>query len=304
MADDHRSDMYPMLNDDDPHFDLALRGYDKRQVDDYLTRIEADLVDIQAARDAALAISADRAAHLANREAHIESLKRQSAKAVEPVSNVNISDRIRTMLQLATDESDQIREAAERESVQLRQSAQDAATLTRHAAEEEADRVLTAARSDAEQVRTEAAAQQQRLLGAATQRSAEADQKLAHARVQAATEFDTARTEARRMIDATNHELGQLDMEAAAAREQAAHAAAEAIRIADQDFEIALRSRRAAAAEQARQEAEAIQASNAARIAEAEAQLRTLNAQRQKTCEVLEELASKLAAMLDEAAQK
>jgi DivIVA domain-containing protein len=156
-AEDQSTELLPLLDSDEPFFDVTMRGYDKRQVDDYVARANAQLAELAAARDAALAISADRAAQLASREAQIESLRVQAAKRTETLDPALVSDRIRDMLQLATEEAAQ----------------------TRRSAELEADRVLAAARDDAERMRAEAAAEQQRLTAAAVQRLAEADQKLA-----------------------------------------------------------------------------------------------------------------------------
>src|SRR4029079_7500028 len=96
-------------------FDVTMRGYDKRQVDDYVARAAAQIAELTAARDAALATSADRAAQLASREAHIESLRVQAAKKTETLDPAAVSDRIRDMLQLATEEAAQTRPAAEQE---------------------------------------------------------------------------------------------------------------------------------------------------------------------------------------------
>ena len=156
-AEDQSTELLPLLDSDEPFFDVTMRGYDKRQVDDYVARTGAQLAELAAARDAALATSADRAAQLASREAQIESLRAQAAKKTETLDPAMVSDRIRDMLQLATEEAAQ----------------------TRRGAELEADRVLTAARADAERIRAEAAAEQQRLTAGAAQRLTEADQKLA-----------------------------------------------------------------------------------------------------------------------------
>jgi DivIVA domain-containing protein len=271
-ADEHATDLIPLLGDDEPHFDIAMRGYDRRQVEEYVGRIEAELVEAQAARDTALATSADRAAQLANREAHIESLKRQAVKATEKLNPANVSDRIRDMLQLATDEAAQ----------------------TRRAAEEEAERVLSAARADAERVRTEAAAEQQRLIASAKQRSAEADQKLAQARLQASTELDTAKAEIAKRAEAAAAERAQLDADAKAARDDADRLAEQRRKTADDDFEITLRARRSAAEKAAQADHET--AAQAARtlLSDANAEAAKIKADQADTHRALKELHAKL----------
>jgi len=322
MAEDNSTELLPLLDEDEPIFDVGIRGYDKRQVDSYVAQAETQIADLKAARDAALATSADRAAQLASREAHIESLQQQAAKAADaPSPVVHVSDRIRDMLQLATDEAAQTRRAAEEEAAGIRR-----------AAEQEADRVLSAARSDAERVRAEAAAAQQRLTAGATQRSAEADQKLAQARLQATAELDKARLQATAELDKARAEAGRildqataeldkaeagaaalteagaaerdrLDNEAAAARAAADHASIERLRTAEQDFEITLRSRRSSAERQAQLDHQAAQQAAEQLIAQAREQAAALDAERAQTHQRLRELHRQLGAVIEDAAQ-
>jgi cell division septum initiation protein DivIVA len=318
-AEDNSTELLPLIEEDEPIFDVGIRGYDKRQVDSYVSQAETQIAELKAARDAALATSADRAAQLASREAHIESLKQQAAKAAEaPSPVVHVSDRIRDMLQLATDEAAQTRRAAEEEAADIRR-----------AAEQEADRVLSAARADAERVRGEAAAAQQRLTASATQRSAEADQKLAQARVQAATELDKARTQAATQLDSARAEAGrildqataELDkaeaaaaaiteaaeaernrLEAANARAAADRASIERLRTAEQDFEITLRSRRSTAERQAHLDQQAAHEAAERLIAEARQRAEALDAEREHTHQRLRELHQQLGAVIADAA--
>jgi cell division septum initiation protein DivIVA len=275
-ADEQRTELIPLLGENDPQFDLVMRGYDRRQVEEYVARAEADLVDLQAAKDAALAISADRAAQLANREAHIESLKRQAIKSTENVNPANVSDRIRDMLQLATDEAAQ----------------------TRRTAEEEAERVLSAARADAERVRADAAAEQQRLTAAASQRSAEADQKLAQARVQAAAEIETARADIKLFADAADADRTAKDQAASEARTEADRISAERRHTAEQDFEITLRARRTDAEHEARIGQEQAKALAAKVVADAHTELAALTAQQDETHRALRELHATLGGII------
>lgn len=305
-AEDNSTELLPLIEEDEPIFDVGIRGYDKRQVDSYVSQAETQIAELKAARDTALATSADRAAQLASREAHIESLKQQAAKAAEaPSPVVHVSDRIRDMLQLATDEAAQTQRAAEEEAAGIRR-----------AAEQEADRVLSAARADAERVRGEAAAAQQRLTAAATQRSAEADQKLAQARVQASTEQDKARAEAGRILDQATAELdkaeaaaaaiteaaeaerNRLDNKAANARAAAERASIERLRTAEQDFEITLRGRRTAAERQALLDQQAARGAAERLIAEARQRAEALDAEREQTHQQLRELHQRLGTVI------
>src|SRR3954453_22640167 len=82
-AEDQSTELLPRLDSDEPFFDVTMRGYDKRQVEDYVARAAAEIAELTAARDAALATSADRPAQLASREAQMESLKAQVARRTE-----------------------------------------------------------------------------------------------------------------------------------------------------------------------------------------------------------------------------
>ncbi|HJQ02404.1 MAG TPA: hypothetical protein VJ851_12445 [Jatrophihabitans sp.] len=264
-ADDQNTELLPILDSDDPFFDVGLRGYDKRQVDDYVARAVAQIAELTAARDAALALSAERAALLASQQGQIEALNQRVANSNRPPDPATVSDRIREMLQLATEE----------------------ATQTRHAAELEAERVLAAARADAERIRNEAVAEQQRLTTTAAQRSAEVDQQLAQ-----------VRTQVEQLLAEARFKREQLDAESLAARTAAEQESARRIRTAEEDFEITLRQRRTAAqredaARRAAAEAEARQLVDDAHQRAAE-----LATERERTHQALRELHARLGTVL------
>jgi DivIVA domain-containing protein len=278
-AEDQSTELLPLLDSDEPFFDVTMRGYDKRQVDDYVARAAVQLAELTAARDAALATSADRAAQLASREAQIESLRAQAAKRTETLDPALVTDRIREMLQLATEEAAQ----------------------TRRTAEVEAERVLAAARADAERMRSDAAAEQQRLTANASQRSAEADQKLAQARTQASAELDAARAEAARLIEAARAERDRLNAESAAARSAADAESARRRQIAEEDFEITLRVRRTEAERQHAAEHQAAKAAAEKLVSDAQARVIELAEERDRTFGGLQELHRRLGAVISDA---
>lgn len=275
-AEDQSTELLPLLDSDDPFFDVTMRGYDKRQVDDYVARALAQIAELTTARDAALATSADRAAQLASREAQIESLRAQAAKKTETLDPAAVSDRIRGMLQLATEEAAQ----------------------TRRGAEMEAERVLAAAQADAERTRAEAAEELQRLTANAAQRSAEADQKLAQARTQAIAELDNARAEAARIVQAAQAERDRLDAEAAAARSAADTESARRRQLAEEDFEITLRARRTEAERQHAAEHQAARATAEQLVSDAEARVAELARERERTHQALRELHRRLGTVI------
>ena len=60
-------ELLPLLGDEIPHFDVVFpRGYDRRQVSDYVERAEAEIANLTAQRDAAVAANAE----ITNRYAH------------------------------------------------------------------------------------------------------------------------------------------------------------------------------------------------------------------------------------------
>lgn len=236
MVADDGSDFFPLADENaPPQFDVVMRGYERRQVDAWMERLQAEVADLTDARDDALAIANDRANLIAELEDEIEALRFKAA-SFEHIDSANVSERIHDMLKLARDEAAQVRRSAE----------------------QEAERTLAAARAEAERLREEAHAEQQRLTSAATQRAKEADDKLAKARTTANGEIETARSKARVILSEAKAERDRLDAEAKATRDALiAEADAERQaqdRLADErratandDFEITLRERRKAA---------------------------------------------------------
>ncbi|MFL6162949.1 MAG: hypothetical protein ACJ74U_12060 [Jatrophihabitantaceae bacterium] len=278
-AEDQSTELLPLLDSDDPFFDVTMRGYDKRQVDDYVARAVAQLAELAAARDAALATSADRAAQLASREAQIESLRAQAAKKTETLDPAAVSDRIRDMLQLATEEAAQ----------------------TRRGAELDAERVLAEARADAERMRAEATAEQQRLTAGAAQRSAEADQKLAQVRTQAAAELDQARVQATAELEQARAEAARITEAARAERDRLDAESVSRRQTAEQDFEITLRARRTEAERQRLAEQQDARTTAEKLISDAHARVAELAVERDRTFQALRELHRRLSTVISDA---
>src|SRR3954452_3373174 len=116
MDDDQ---LVPLSHDDDQPsgFDVLLRGYDRRQVDEYLGRVEAELNDADARH-------ADDAGRLAALESQVTDMherladaERRAAGRPEPAPVAG--DRIAAMLRLADEEAAAIRAGAAREAGRL-----------------------------------------------------------------------------------------------------------------------------------------------------------------------------------------
>lgn len=180
-------------------FAVVRKGFDRDQVGATLERLEAEAEVLRADRDAAVE-RADRAADEAARErARVASLESRVAELGRaPVTTDQMSDRVSTMLSLATKESEAIRDAAHAAADQIRADAEEEAWTLREAARHAAgaDRgsaaaELTAARERAAAVRSE------------------------HTAV-----LDAARSRASAIISAGERERDRLDLEASNRRDR------------------------------------------------------------------------------------
>jgi DivIVA domain-containing protein len=161
--------LVPLSDDDQPSgFDVVLRGYDRRQVDDYLDRVEAALNDA----DARHAEDAQRLAALESQvidmHERLADAERRAAGRPEPPTAAG--DRIAAMLRLAEEEADAIRTAVTQEAERViaeaqqragQESAKRTAELDRReqgiaTAADEADATRQQAAQDAEVMRARA----------------------------------------------------------------------------------------------------------------------------------------------------
>lgn len=311
MADDQPTEAFSLLSFDRPEFDVAMRGYDRRQVQDHVERMDGELASAASERDAAMARSADLAAQLASAYAEVESLRRKIRTDVSTaVTAENVSDRIRTMLELA-----------EEEASRLREEAQLYADQTRRSADEDVARVRSEARAESERLMGMAQIRVDDVESAYQARISEGDAYLAEQRALAASELRTGRAQLDAEIEAANAERARLDAQHEALRtsldtEHASQrelldAQAQAKRdTATEDFEIALRARRRTEQETAAQErAETIAANNellaSARaeatelVRSAAAEAKRLDDARQATIHRLAQLRDGMSALLD-----
>jgi DivIVA domain-containing protein len=282
MVADDNTELLPVMAGGEPSFDTAMRGYDRRQVDDYVARLEADVLDISSARDLALSVSAERAAQLASTQAHIESLEQSlsAAKTSQTIDIDNVDELVTGKLVGARAEAAEIVQAARLQAEQIRQDALVSAGEVRAAATAEASRITDAARADAERDRLESAARIEQATTATAQRTAEAEQRMAQARMQAVSELDSARAEAESLLAVATAERDRLDAESLATREEAELLSNQRRQLAEEDFEITLRARRSAAEQQARTDLEATRTTVAAMVAAAESEVAVLQSHR------------------------
>ncbi|MBT0568233.1 hypothetical protein KIK15_15795 [Williamsia sp. CHRR-6] len=211
-----------------------MRGYDREQVAEFFARTDAELRVIAADRDAAAANARELAEHLEDARDEVDQLRREVDSLSVPVTTAQgMSDRISRMLQLAADESSEMRAEAQAQAAEILSVAQQEAARLRENASEEANSTLAAAKVESQRLRTEAAN-----LEAEARRATEENARFIAERT-AAMEAEHART-----MSAAKAEAERI---VANARAQAAEADAEAQRNRDrvqEDFDVTMAARR------------------------------------------------------------
>lgn len=203
-ATDTCEELVPLRTD----FDVQLRGYDRDQVRHYVHETEAELRLIAADRDAAVACAENLARQLETARAEIDRLRARIDRICRtPVDPAALSERLRRMAELATEEAAEItaraRKAAENDWTDARQAAD---RLRRLAAQAVADldhrrrELETEHRALMDRARDQVKAMTSR----AEQRRRELDAAAARLREQIQTDFElamnTRRAEAMRAI--------------------------------------------------------------------------------------------------------
>ena len=201
------SDLLPNLLHEE--FEMQMRGYSRRQVDDFVARRNAEIRDLEQR----LARALDETEHLRREVATV----RQQALAGRP-AHEEVSERISQILKLADDEAkaqknkadDDIakqRTEAQQESERVRADAREQAERMLTAAQEQAERTISAARNEADKTRTAARTEADRLTGDTRKK---ADQALAQAKSQAKKVLDEATARATAIHDGAERRLNLL----------------------------------------------------------------------------------------------
>ena len=201
------SDLLPNLLHEE--FEMQMRGYSRRQVDDFVARRNNEIRELEQR----LTRSLDDSEHL-RREL---STVRQQALSGRP-AHEEVSERISQILKLADDEAkaqknkadDDIakqRAEAQQESERVRADAREQAERMLTAAQEQAERTISAARSEADKTRTAARTEADRLTSDTRKK---ADQALAQAKSQAKKVLDEATARATAIHDGAERRLNLL----------------------------------------------------------------------------------------------
>jgi cell division septum initiation protein DivIVA len=207
-----------------PSFRVAVRGYDRWQVDSYVSWAEREL---RAARRSA----DDLAARFADRSVELDRVQRELARSAAGRDARQVSERLAQVLELAAEEAAEITAAGAAEAEGLVDAARAWSTsMLQHAREAEqaaaADReqaartrgeaaeLLAAARDQAEQLRAAAVREQDRLAAEAAEVRRRLDQEAADRRAEAEEKARRQREQeaaaAAEVVAAARREIEQL----------------------------------------------------------------------------------------------
>jgi len=182
------SDLLPNLAHEDA-FEMQMRGYSRRQVDEFIARCRGQIRDLEQRLARTLDDNEGLRRDLAT--------ARQQALGAKP-AHEEVSERIAQILKLADDEARSQKSKAHEEIARQRNEAQAEAEKSRAEAREQAERMLTAAQEQAERAITSARAEAEKTLTAAR---AEAERTTSEARKKSESALASAKAQAKKALD-------------------------------------------------------------------------------------------------------
>jgi cell division septum initiation protein DivIVA len=182
------SDLLPNLTHEDA-FEMQMRGYSRRQVDEFIARCRSQIRDLEQR----LALALDDGEELRRDLA----TARQQALGAKP-AHEEVSERIAQILKLADDEARSQKTKAHEDIARQRNDAQQEADKVRAEAREQAERMLTAAQEQAERAITSARAEAEKTLTAAR---TEAENTTSEARKKSEAVLAGAKAQAKKALD-------------------------------------------------------------------------------------------------------
>jgi|GEM_PF-427958 len=201
------SDLLPNLSHDDA-FEVQLRGYSRRQVDEFLARSRSQIRDLEQ--------RLERSHNESEELRHDLATARQQALGAKP-AHQEVSERIAQILKLADDEARSEKSKAADEISQQRNESSAEAERVRAEAREQAERMLTAAQEQAERAITGARAEAEKTRNAAR---TEAERTTSTSRTEAERMTTTARAEAERVTTTARAESERVTTTARAESER------------------------------------------------------------------------------------
>jgi cell division septum initiation protein DivIVA len=182
------SDLLPNLTHEDA-FEMQMRGYSRRQVDEFIARCRSQIRDLEQRLARSLDDSEELKSDLAT--------ARQQALGAKP-AHEEVSERIAQILKLADDEARSQKSKAHEDIARQRNDAQSDADKSRAEAREQAERMLTAAQEQAERAITSARAEADNTLNSAR---AEAERVTSDAKKKADSALASAKAQAKKALD-------------------------------------------------------------------------------------------------------
>ena len=182
------SDLLPNLVHEDA-FEMQMRGYSRRQVDEFIARCRSQIRDLEQRLARALDDGEELKRDLAT--------ARQQALGAKP-AHEEVSERISQILKLADDEARSQKSKAHEDIARQRNDAQADADKARAEAREQAERMLTAAQEQAERAITSARAEADKTLTAAR---TEAENTTTDARKKSEAVLASAKAQAKKALD-------------------------------------------------------------------------------------------------------
>jgi DivIVA domain-containing protein len=182
------SDLLPNLVHEDA-FEMQMRGYSRRQVDEFIARCRSQIRDLEQR----LARSLDDGEELRRDLA----TARQQALGAKP-AHEEVSERISQILKLADDEARSQKSKAHEDIARQRNDAQQEADKMRAEAREQAERMLTAAQEQAERAITSARAEAEKTV---TTARTEAENTTTEARKKSEAVLVGAKSQAKKALD-------------------------------------------------------------------------------------------------------
>jgi DivIVA domain-containing protein len=182
------SDILPNLVHEDA-FEMQMRGYSRRQVDEFIARCRSQIRDLEQRLARSLDDSEELKRDLAT--------ARQQALGAKP-AHEEVSERISQILKLADDEARSQKSKAHEDIARQRNDAQAEADKMRAEAREQAERMLTAAQEQAERAITSARAEAEKTLTAAR---TEAENTTTDARKKSEAVLAGAKGQAKKALD-------------------------------------------------------------------------------------------------------
>src|SRR6202167_5666568 len=182
------SDLLPNLSHEDA-FEMQMRGYSRRQVDEFIARCRSQIRDLEQRLARALDGGEELRRDLTT--------ARQEALGAKP-AHEEVSERISQILKLADDEARSQKSKAHEEIARQRNDPQSDADKSRAEAREQAERMLTAAQEQAERAITSGRAEADNTLNSAR---AEAERVTSDAKKKADSALASAKGQAKKALD-------------------------------------------------------------------------------------------------------